>query len=220
MLTMISRWVSALGGAMIALCGVSLASDQTAALPPLLPEAEEIQTALEGAPVHLREGAGVYVLKSTGYVRARESRNGFTCLLVREWSRSFEPTCFDGEGTASILPVILVRTELLAKGTSEAGIRAAVAEGYRTGKFRAPQRVGVAYMLSRRNTVVLDHDTKKVGGAPPHLMFYSPYMRAEDFGTTADFASHFGVADEGTPTAMIIVPVELEDAEHAHPSTP
>jgi hypothetical protein len=220
MLTMISRWVSALGVAMIALCGVSVASDQPAALPPLLPEAEEIQTALEGAPPHLREGAGVYVLKSTGYVGVRDTRNGFTCLLVREWSRSFEPTCFDGEGTATILPVILARTELLARGTSEEGIRAAIADGYRTGRFRAPHRVGVAYMLSRRNTVVLDHETKKVGGAPPHLMFYSPYMSAEDFGTTADFASHFGVADEGTPTAMIIVPVELRDTEHPHPKVP
>ncbi|MFL6575036.1 MAG: hypothetical protein ACJ8MR_00345 [Povalibacter sp.] len=205
---------------MIALSGSSIAGNHPAALPPLLPEAEEIQSALEGAPAHLRERAGVFVLKSTGYVRARETRNGFTCLLVREWSRSFEPTCFDPEGTASILPVILFRTEQVANGTSDAGIRAAVAEGYRTGKFRAPQRVGVAYMLSKRNIVVLDHETKKVGGAPPHLMFYSPYMSAEDFGTTADFASHFGVADEGTPTAMIIVPVELGGAEHAHKSDP
>lgn len=194
----------------------ALAEEQSAALPPLLPEDQEIQIALEGAPVHLREGAGVYVLKASGYVRARESRNGFTCLLVREWSRSFEPTCFDSEGTASILPVILARTELLAQGMNDEGIRAAIAEDYRTGKFRAPRRVGVAYMLSTRNTVVLDHDSKKVGGAPPHLMFYSPYMRAEDFGTTADFASHFGVADEGMPTAMIIVPVDVDESKHTH----
>jgi hypothetical protein len=194
----------------------AFAEEQSAALPPLLPEDQEIQTALEGAPAHLREAAGVYVLKAGGYVRARESHNGFTCLLVREWSKSFEPTCFDAEGTASILPVILARTDLLAQGLSDEGIRAAIAEGYRTGTFRAPRRVGVAYMLSTRNTVVLDHSTKKVGGAPPHLMFYSPYMRAEDFGTTDDFASHFGVADEGMPSAMIIVPVDVDESEHAH----
>lgn len=196
--------------------GTAIASDRTSALPPLLPEAQEIETALEGAPAHLRDGAGVYRLASTGYVRARESRNGFTCLLVREWSRSFEPTCFDPEGTASILPVILFRTELRAKGESDESIRAAVAEGYRSGLFRAPHRVGVAYMLSQRNVVVLDHDAKKVGDAPPHLMFYSPYLTAKDLGTTADFASHFGVADEGTPVAMIIVPVQTENAQHAH----
>lgn len=216
-LNLIQKSISAGLVASVALFArIGLAEDQNSSLPPLLPEKEEIDTALEGAPAHLRKGAGVYVLKASGYVRARDSHNGFNCLLVREWSRSFEPTCFDAEGTASILPVILKRTELLAEGMDDEAIRAAIAEGYRNGKFQAPRRVGVAYMLSTRNTVVLDHEAKKVGGAPPHLMFYSPYMRAEDFGTTDDFASHFGVADEGTPTAMIIVPVDVRQHQPKH----
>jgi hypothetical protein len=217
MRTTISRFASTTAVAIIALaCKPALASETASGLPPLMPEPQEIETALEGAPPHLRDEAGVYVLKASGYVRVRETRNGFNCLLAREWSRSFEPTCFDSEGTASILPVILFRTALLAKGTSYEDIQATVAEGYRTGKFRAPRRVGVAYMLSKRNIVVLDHATRKVGAAPPHLMFYSPYATAADFGTTEDFASHFGVADEGTPVAMIIVPIVLEDAKHSH----
>jgi hypothetical protein len=194
----------------------ALADEPQRGLPPLMSESEEIETALEGAPPHLRADAGVYVLKKIGYVRARETRNGFNCLLVREWAKTFEPTCFDSEGSATILPVILFRYDLLAKGASFDELDAAVGEGYRTGKFRAPRRVGVAYMLSTRNTVVLDSKTRKVGGAPPHLMFYSPYLTSADFGATEhESGSHFLISEEGTPTAMIIVPVHL-DREHHH----
>src|SRR4051794_36926422 len=153
----------------------SAAAATSAPIPPLLPEQEELADALEGAPSHLREQAGVLVLRARGYERLRESRNGFNCLLVREWGRSFEPTCFDAEGSRTILPVVLYQVELQASGKSDAEIEAAVAARYSSGEFRAPERVGVAYMLSSRNIVVMDRKQKRVGSAPPHLMFYSPY---------------------------------------------
>jgi hypothetical protein len=34
-------------------------------------------------------------------------------------------------------------------------------------------------MLSHRNIVVMDRKQKRVGSAPPHLMFYSPYAKQE-----------------------------------------
>jgi hypothetical protein len=182
-------------------------------LPPILNESDEISAALEGAPEHLRKEAGVMVLKSSGYVRIRESRNGFTCLLIREWGKSFEPTCYDAEGTATILPVVLYRIESLAKGMKPDAIQAEVTDGYFTGRFRAPRRAGVAYMLSKRNIVVTDRETQKVGPAAPHLMFYSPYVTNADMGSTPNFASHFTIADGGSPQAMIIVPI---DQMHAH----
>lgn len=195
----------------------AMATEAASGLPPIMSDSEEIEAALEGAPPHLRARAGVYVLRRNGYVRARETGNGFNCLLVREWAKTFEPTCFDSEGSATILPVILFRYELLANGASFEDVDASVAEGYRSGKFRAPRRVGVAYMLSRRNIVVLDHKTRKAGSAPPHLMFYSPYLTSADFGATEhESGSHFLIADEGTPVAMIIVPVDPDDSEHRH----
>jgi hypothetical protein len=186
------------------------------AFPSLIPEQEEVSAALEALPPHLRDQAGVFVLRAKGYERVRESHNEFNCLLVREWARSFEPTCFDREGSKTILPVVLYQVELWASGTSDDQIDAAVAERYASGEFRAPERVGVAYMLSNRNIVVLDRKQKKVGPVPPHLMFYSPYAKAEDFGTNDRFDSHFGVADEGSPRAMIIVPVATDGPEHKH----
>jgi hypothetical protein len=194
----------------------AVAGGPPAEMPKLLPEAEEIQAALEAAPPHLRDGAGVYVLKPAGYVCVRESRNGFTCVVERSVASSFEPECFDAEGTETVLPVVLYRAELRAKGESLSDIDHAVGDAYMSGRFRAPRRTGICYMLSTKNVVLVDRDSGKVGPAPPHLMFYVPYLKNADFGATPDFASHFIVADEGTPTALLIVPVNLNQGGHQH----
>lgn len=77
----------------------------------------------------------------------------------------------------------------------------AVATGYASGQFIAPRRVGICYRLSDRNVVVLDRKSAKVGPVGPHLMFYSPNLQNKDFGATQDLASHFLIAEEGSPGA-------------------
>src|ERR1043165_4843235 len=88
--------------------------------PPLLVESQETAAALEAAPEHLRPDAGVYVLDSTGYRRARASRTPFNRLLQRETGGAFEPRCFDAEGSATLLPVIFFRAEQRARGATPA----------------------------------------------------------------------------------------------------
>jgi hypothetical protein len=185
-------------------------------LPPLLAETQEIQQALEAAPEHLRSKAGVYVLETAGYRRIRESQNGFTCLIEREVTASFAPECFDAEGSASFVPVILYRAQQRARGVNYAAIERAVATGYMSGQFVAPRRVGICYMLSTQNVVVMDRHSGKVGPVGPHLMFYAPNLRNADFGSTPDMAAHFLIADEGSPTALIIVPVDASGDAHPH----
>jgi hypothetical protein len=85
-------------------------------LPELLPREKEIELALSAAPEHLRKAAGVYVLERNGFVKARESTNGFTCIVNRDHPLSLKPVCFDAEGTATILPKILRVGELLMQG--------------------------------------------------------------------------------------------------------
>jgi len=176
-------------------------------MPPLLPEAAEIEAALSAAPSHLRGDAGVYVLTESGYRQVRESGNGFTCLINRAFADAFEPECFDAEGTATILPVVLFHAQQRARGGTRQQIERDIEARYARGEFIAPRRVGICYMLSNRNVVVLDRKTGKVGPAGPHLMFYAPNLHNQQFGATPDFASHFLIADEGSATAMIIVPV-------------
>ena len=117
-------------------------------LPELLPREKEIALAVSAAPEHLRKGAGVYVLERNGFVKVRDSANGFTCIVNRDHPLNWKPVCFDAEGTATILPKILRVGELLRQGKPMSKIDAEIAERFRTGKYISPRRPGVAYMLS------------------------------------------------------------------------
>lgn len=172
--------------------------------PPLLIESQETAAALEAAPEHLRHDAGVYVLDSTGYRRVRASRNGFNCLIERDLPGSFEPRCFDAEGSATLLPVVFFRAEQRARGATRAYIDREVQERYRKGEFIAPRRVGICYMLSTRNAVMDDGKVQRVG---PRLLFYAPHLSNADLGSTPDLESRVLVVDEASASAMIVVPV-------------
>jgi len=193
-------------GLLLALCA-GIASGKAEIPEPPMPEAEEIQAALEAAPTHLREEAGVYVLGDTGYRRVRDSTNGFICLVIREIPAAFEPRCYDAEGSASLLPVLLFRAGQTARGASSVDIDREVAARYARGEYFAPRRIGVCYMLSMRNIVVVDRTIAHVGRVGPRLMFYAPNLRNQDLGATPDLEARFLVADEATQASMIIVPV-------------
>lgn len=165
---------------------------QIPAIPQLLPREREIEIALSAAPPQLRDRAGVYVLEEKGFVKVRESSNGFTCIVNRDHPLALKPTCYDAEGTATILPKVLRFGELLMRGTPVPQIKAEIEAGFRSGKYISPRRPGVAYMLSGdiRN---FDSETGKVESFPPHVMFYAPNLTNEDIGSTGDF-------EEGLPS--------------------
>jgi hypothetical protein len=154
-------------------------------LPQLLPREKEIALALSAAPEHLRKGAGVYVLERSGFVKVRDSANGFTCIVNRDHPLNQKPVCFDAEGTATILPKILRVGELLVQGKPMSEIDREIEEGFMSGKYISPRRAGVAYMLSGdiRN---FNPGTGKVESFPPHVMFYAPNLTNADLGTTPE----------------------------------
>lgn len=151
----------------------------------ILPIAEETRLALSAAPEHLRDGAGVVALTADGFVTVRESRNGFTCVVNRDHPLNRKPTCYDAEGTGTILPKVVFVGELLVKGVPVEEIDARVARKFAAGEFVPPSRPGVAYMLS---TEIRNYNpqTGQVDGFPPHLMFYAPNLTNEDIGTSWD----------------------------------
>jgi hypothetical protein len=178
------------------------------AKPRVLPRAREMELALSAAPEHLRAGAGVYVLESNGFVRVRESANGFTCIVNRDAPKAIKPTCYDAEGTATIVPKVLRVGELLMRGTPLAEIDSIVAKGFREGTFIAPRRPGVAYMLS---THIRNEDpvTGTTSSFPPHVMFYAPNLTNADIGITrealrADPSLPF-IAYQGPHGVMIVL---------------
>ena len=112
----------------------------------------------------------------------------------------------DAEGTRTILPRILKVAELRAQGKGPEEIRRFVADAFAKGIFQPPSRPGVDYMLSTENIVPLDNKGT-IGHFPPHVMFYGPYMTNVDLGSDGNIAGPAFVAGEGTPHALIIVPL-------------
>jgi hypothetical protein len=109
---------------------------------------EKIKLAESVAPPEISGKATVYVLECGGYTKVREGTNGFTCFVDRQTPWNTEPTCFDAEGTATTLPTRLFAEEERAKGKSEDEIKAEIDNDYRSGRFRAPSKPGIVYMLS------------------------------------------------------------------------
>jgi hypothetical protein len=94
-----------LAGFMFAAATVVRLPVGSAAETPLVPSVEaDVAMALSAAPARLRDGAGVYALRPAGFVKVRESTNGFTCIVNRDHPRALKPTCYDAEGTATVLP--------------------------------------------------------------------------------------------------------------------
>ncbi len=196
--------------AFAAACGAAAYAQSPApkaSLPPLLPREKEIALALSAAPPELGKNATVYVLEEKGYVKARDGNNGFACLVSHDAPESVEPECYDAEGAETHLPRVLRVAELRAQGKTRAQIDAEVAEGFASGKFRAPRRPGIVYMLSTANKVVADEATGRIVSFPPHLMFYAPYLTNADIGVTSFRDAKVFILREGTPHALMIVPV-------------
>ena len=168
----------------------------------------EIALARSAGPATVARDATVYVLGAKGYEVAVRGTNGFTCLVEHDRADTVEPVCYDAEGSTTLLPAALRRAELRSAGTPEPRIEQEIAAGFRSGKFRAPSRPGIAYMLSPEQTV-FDPSRQKVIPYVPHVMFYAPHRKAADLGMAADHAEHGlpFLIFEGQPNAMVIVPV-------------
>lgn len=193
-----------------------LACAQTEAAKPAydvsLPREERIKLAKSAAPPEISDYATVYVLDQTGYAKVQEGTNGFSCFVDRQTPFNLEPTCFDSEGSASTLPTRLYAEEQRAHGKSEEEIRAAIDNGYKSGKFHAPTKPGIVYMMSDQGVLFIPGKSVHI---PPHLMFYAPYATDKDIGSPPAAANMPRLIRAGQPDAVVIVmPRELKEAGH------
>jgi len=182
---------------------------------PLMDRQKEVALALSACPPLVANGAGAYVLEPSGYVKARESQNGFVAIVAHALPTSQEPQCLDAEGAKTHLPRLLKVAELRAQGKSTDEITRYVADAFASGTFVAPRKPGVDYMLSTEN---LPPDNAGKGRAaapfPPHVMIYAPYVTNADLGVDGSPDGPLMVVGEGTPHALIIIPVARHDAAH------
>ena len=197
-----------------------------AATPIFLPQQQEIELALSAGPEHLRLEATVYVFGKKGYEKIRSGKNGFTCMVDRDGNQigdnDLKPTCWDAEGSATIVPVMLRVGEMLAQRKTADEIRQDVDRGFSEGRFVSPRKTGIAYML--RGDVQYDPKTMAISKTlfPPHYMIYAPGVTNADIGINMDaykrhpslplvYAGYSG----GARTAYIIV-MATEDKGHLH----
>jgi hypothetical protein len=209
------RSVHACLGTAILAGGNLVAAAQTNNIKPAydfsLSREDKIKLAESAAPSEVSAKATIYVLDSSGYVKVREGSNGFSCFVDRQAPVNLEPTCFDAEGSATTLPARIFVEAQRAQGKSEDQVKAAVDEGYRTGKFQAPRKPGIAYMLSDLGYLLIPTAGKLVH-VPPHLMFYAPYATDKDIGSPPGARNMPRVLRPGQPDAYIIVMAPSEGA--------
>ena len=187
---------------------VASGAQQTASpqKPEVPPRDREVTMALSAAPAHLRDDAGVYALDATGFVKVRDSKNGFTCIVNRDHPLSLKPTCYDAEGSATILPKVIQVGAWMMEGKSLAEIDQLVADGFKSGRFIAPRRPGVAYMLSG-DIKNVSRKTGDVSSFPPHVMFYAPNLTNADIGSKGDGSDGMPfIAYQGPHGFMIMMP--------------
>jgi hypothetical protein len=175
-------------------------------LPRLMDRQKEIALALSACPASAASKAAVYVLDKSGYIKVQDSQNGFTAIVQHSVPAAQEPQCMDAEGTRTFLPRMLKVAELRAQGKSPEEIKRFVADAIAKGVFQPPTRPGVDYMLSTQN--VVPDDKGNIAPFPPHVMFYAPYKTNAELGSEGQAGGGPAfVAGEGTPYALIIVPV-------------
>jgi len=169
------------------------------------PRDVQIRIARFAAPKEITNHADIYVLGKYGYELVEHGNNGFSCLIEREKPETMEPECYDAEGGRSTLKVRFFVEEQRAKGVSEKEITESVKAGYKSGKFKAPSKSGIVYMLSDYN-FVLNPETGKIIHFPGHLMFYAPYATEKTVGAGegAPYIVHPGEPD----ALMIVVPAQ------------
>jgi hypothetical protein len=165
---------------------------------------EKIKLAESAAPPEISGAATAYILERSGYVKVREGTNGFSCFVDRQTPLNSEPTCFDAEGSATTLPTRFLVEEMRGAGKTEEEIHATIEAGYKSGKFQAPRKPGIVYMMSPSAYIYIA-EKNVMAHVPPHLMFYAPYATDKDIGSPPPTANMPHLIRAGQPDAYIIV---------------
>jgi hypothetical protein len=195
----------------------------------------EIALARSAAPPSIAKDATIMILGRHGYETAVEGKNGFVCNVDRSWMDPFEnspefwnpkrrgPVCYNPQAARTLLPILLIRTNLALAGKSKAEMNEGMKVAIEKGELPALEPGAMAYMMSKQGFL-----NSKCGDCSPHLMFYVPVKDAKTWGAgalTSDLpvllAPHFNGDPE--PVTEFIVPVpawsdgtSADSGDHAH----
>jgi len=156
----------------------------------LIPDRDaEITLARSAAPETISRDATVLVLGRHGYETAVDGKNGFVCLVEREWTAPFDdpgfwnpknrsPICLNPPAVRSILPITLKRTEVVLAGKSKAQMEEWTKAAFANKELPTTLEPGaMSYMMSK-DAYLTDQGSHNLA----HLMFYVPLMDKANWG--------------------------------------
>jgi len=170
------------------LCGLSQARAESdkSAYPAMAPvagymiadQAAEVALARSAAPASISDDAEVMVLGKAGYVTAAKGTNGFVCLVERGWGAGTDdpdfwnpkvrsPICFNPASVRSVVPVYLMRTQLVLAGKSPAEMLKAIDASFDKKELPAIEPGAMCYMMSKQQYL-----NDRGVHWHPHLMFF------------------------------------------------
>ena len=172
-----------------ALCAAhhAMAQDATTAYPKMAPVEQylmdrdaEISLARSAAPDAISHDAAVLVLTRHGYETAVEGKNGWVCMVDRDWMGMFDNPefwnpkvraagCLNPPAARSLLAYDYKRAELILAGHSKSEVVAAIKAAMDKKEFPPLEQGAVCYMMSRSSYL-----TDSGGHNVPHVMFYQP----------------------------------------------
>jgi hypothetical protein len=174
---------------------------------PALDRNLEIALARSAAPSAVSDKARVWIWNGSSYLIADSGSTQVSCYVGRPWVGAIEPHCFDAEGSVSILPIQIRRTELYAQGKTPADVEREIAEGIMSGKYRLHRRPAITYMMSAAQQLV-NGEGAAVGAWQPHLMIYYPYLESDEVGLPG-FVPDLGfVENPGQALSTLVVPLK------------
>lgn len=166
---------------------------------------DEIRLARSAAPPEIAKDAKVYVLDHDKYVVAEQGSSAESCMVARPTANSIAPMCGDAEADATEFTLERFRTEQRIAGKSKADIDQAISEGLRSGRFRAPKRPALVFMLSSGQLLSNPSNTK-VDKFMPHVMVFYPGLRNSDFGLIDSPDMDIpGMVEPGTAQSALVI---------------
>jgi hypothetical protein len=180
----------------------------------------EVALARSAAPENVSRRATVKILTASGYQVASQGDNGFVCVVMRGWAAPTytpaalrdlvydpqlrAPICFNPVAVRTVLPYQELRAKLAMEGKGPDLIAQGIQAAYAKGELPKMEAVAFAYMYSAEMYL-----GQQIGHFHPHMMVYAPYYDNEMLGGNARDTMLPRISDdEGTPFAVIIIPVD------------
>jgi hypothetical protein len=122
----------------------------------------------------------------------------------------YVPVCYDPVGTRFHLPVYFDVARWRAAGWSAARVKAEVERRYAHGRYHAPDRPGIAYMVAPAMRTYTGPNAPVATVVFPHHMVYAPHLTDRDIGGTPPPSPHPFILEAGLHGYMIFVVGEAE----------